>query len=206
LSELSGLPVLTSSTKSLLARWDTEHSADATSPLSAKLAVDEDGLLGGSLTNESGAALVDACLLYGQWGYRLGDVRSGQRLEIGPRLSAIPVKSVVARRARRGAAASEPSTFLADRATVDELLSVMMFYKAAGGEGFAGLPNRYQADCDLSRLLELDRAILVAGGTSRGSQWMDAATGESLESEPDTSTVVYRFILPVNNGPRTTDN
>ena len=41
----------------------------------------------------------------------------------------------------------------------------MMFYDAVGGEGFAGLPNRYQADCDLSRLLDLDRAILVANGT-----------------------------------------
>ncbi len=197
-SELLGMPVLTSSTKSLFARWDNAKTAGVTLPLAADLAVDEDGLLVGSLTNETGATLADACLLYGQWGYRLGDLGPGQRLEVGPQLNAYRVKTIVTRRARSGAE-TEQDTFLADRATVDELLSVMMFYQAAGGEGFAGLPNRYQADCDLSRLLELDRAILFANGTRGGSRWTDAATGDSLESEQDTSTVVYRFVIPVNN-------
>jgi hypothetical protein len=80
----------------------------------------------------------------------------------------------------------------------------MMFYEAVGGEGFAGLPNQYQADADLSRLLTLDRAILVAsgsgaGGENGGSPWIDAASGKPLETEPASATVVYRFILPVGN-------
>jgi len=205
LNQLLGLPVLTSSTKSLFARWDFAETAGDAPPLAANLAVDDDGLLVGMVTNETGATLADAYVLHGQWGYRLGDLVPGQRLAIGPQLNPNRVKTIVARRARRGSA-SEKGTFLAERATVDELLSVMMFYEAAGGEGFAGLPNRYQADCDLSRLLELDRAILVANGTSRGSQWTGVATGASLENEQDTSTVVYRFVIPVDNGRPTTDN
>ena len=46
-------------------------------PLAAELALDDDGLLVGSLTNNTGAPLADACLLAGQWGYRLGDLRAG---------------------------------------------------------------------------------------------------------------------------------
>ena len=66
--------------------------------------------------------------------------------------------------------------FFSDRATADELLNVMMFYDAAGGQSFAGLPNRYQSYCDLSRLLELGRAILVAEVPAPG-QPMDRRRG-----------------------------
>jgi hypothetical protein len=197
LSELYGLPVLTASTKSLFARWDCPRTEGAAPPLAAELSIDDDGLLVGAFTNNTGAPLAGVCLLHGQWGYRLGDIQPGQRREIGPQLNAIRVKTIVTRRARR-ASASDQDAFLANRANADELLNVMMFYKAAGGEGFAGLPNRYQADCDLSRLLELDRAILVAGGKNRGSQWTDAG-GESFGREQDKSTVIYRFIIPVDH-------
>ena len=200
-SALVQMPVLTAATKSLYARWDNVERSTAR-PLAAELRVGDDGLVQGTVTNDTGATLSDACLLYGQWGYRLGDVKPGQRLEVGPNLGARSVKSIVARRARRGATAGL-DTFLAGRADVDELLNVMMFYEVVGGEGFAGLPNRYQSDCDLSRLLALDRAILVATGPGRGSQWTDSTTGKPLSNEHDQSTVIYRFVLPVTLRPPT---
>jgi hypothetical protein len=197
------MPVLTAATKSLCARWDNLGSS-AARPLAAELTVGDDELVQGTITNDTGATLSDACLLCGQWGYRLGDVKPGQRLEVGPDLGARSVKSIVARRARRGATAGL-DTFLAGRADVDELLNVMMFYEAVGGEAFAGLPNRYQSECDLSRLLALDRAILVATGPGQGSQWTNATTANPLSNEHDQSTVIYRFILPVNIRPPTSD-
>ncbi|MEX2093882.1 MAG: hypothetical protein WD971_14445, partial [Pirellulales bacterium] len=45
LNQLLGLPVLTSSTKSLFARWDLAEAAGDAPPLAANLAVDDDGLL-----------------------------------------------------------------------------------------------------------------------------------------------------------------
>ncbi len=205
LEQLVGLPVLTSSTKSLGAQWDSKQNSQAAPPIAAQLHVGDDGLAVGTLTNDTGARLVNACLFYGQWGYRLGDLAPSQKVEVGPLLSAIRVKSIVTRRARGGAAAGQ-SVFVADRANADELLNLMMFYQVAGGESFVGLPNRYQAGCDLSRLLELGRAILIAGGKHSGSQWTVAAAGKPLEDEQDQATVVYRFVLPVDNRPRTTDN
>jgi hypothetical protein len=198
LERLLGLPVLTSSTKSLGAQWNSEQNWQTAPPIAAELRVGDDGLVVGKLKNETGARLANACLLYGQWGYRLGDFAPGDELQVGPELSAIRVKSIVTRRARHGSAAGQ-SIFVADRATAGELLNVMMFYQAAGGDGFAGLPNRYQARCDLSRLLEFGRAILVAGGRESGSKWTATAAGQPLENEQDQSTVVYRFILPVEN-------
>ena len=194
LSALDGVPLLTASTKSLGAQWDRASEPGATPALAAELSVDDDGLLEGWVTNNTGVPLTGGYLLHGRWGYRVGDLPPGERVEIGPQLGAKQVQSIIAQRARRGSTSAR-ETFLAARATVDELLAVMMFYEAAGGEGFAGLPNRYQSQCDLSPLLTLDRAILVAGGSGRGSQWTDAA-GASLDSDQDASTVVYRFIIP----------
>jgi hypothetical protein len=185
----------------LAAGWESARPDNARPLCAAELSVDEDGLLVGTLTNETGVRLDDACLLHGRWGYRLGDLEPGKRVEIGPQLNAIQVKTLLARRAGRPAAGGvdgqTQDVFFADRASLDELLHVMMFYEAVGGRGFAGLSNRYQAYCDLSRLLDLDRAVLLATGTGRGSQWVDRQTGEMLASEQDSATVVYRFVIPV---------
>ena len=79
----------------------------------------------------------------------------------------------------------------------------MMFYEAVGGEGFAGLPNHYQADSDLSRLLDARPRNPGRGRHgARGSQWQQTpAAGstprrQSLETD-QPPTVLYRFILPV---------
>jgi hypothetical protein len=73
----------------------------------------------------------------------------------------------------------------------------MMFYEAAGGFGFAHLPNRCVAYCDLSRLLDLGRAILVADATTPATELIDNATGNEIDDKQTESTVIYRFVLPV---------
>jgi hypothetical protein len=72
----------------------------------------------------------------------------------------------------------------------------MMFYDAAGGRGFAQMPNRYHADVDLSRLLELGRAIVVADVEQGGSELVDVGSGDEI-GETGSQEVVYRFVLPV---------
>jgi hypothetical protein len=194
---LLGVPVLTAATKSLAARWNARSDP----PVAAELAANNDDLLVGSLTNRSGETLHDACLLYGLWGYRLGDVAAGQRLDVGPRLDTLQVKTLLARRARRadrhGSLGSDRELFLVDRASTDELLNVMMFYRAVGGESFARLPFHYQRSCDLSRLLNLGRAILVARSDQAASRWIDPASGEPLGNNLGESTLYYRFVIPI---------
>ena len=195
---LVDLPVLASSTKSLAARWtasDVEMGALLEAPLH-----DENGFATGSLVNRSGQMLHDAHLFYGPWGYRLGNVADGQQIEVGEQLDPLTVKTIVARSALGGpgAVVSRDSVFMPERASAVELLRVMMFYDVAGGLPFGRLPSRYQAYCDLSRLLTLGRAILVANVDGQGSRLIDRATGEPMGDEyDDLAPVVLRVVLPV---------
>jgi hypothetical protein len=196
LDALVGVPILTSSTKALLARW----TAPVGAIIGAELA-DDDGLVVGTLTNETGRTLENSRLMYGTWAYRLDDLQPGQRVEIGEHLTLITVGTLVTRNARtetRGSAADR-DIFLAERASTDELLTAMMFYEAAGGDDFAQLPNRSQSYCDLSRLLELGRAILVAELAGDGSELIDRSSGEPLGGEAGAAqSRICRFILPVD--------
>ncbi|HEY4232201.1 MAG TPA: hypothetical protein VGM76_02130, partial [Lacipirellulaceae bacterium] len=203
LDALEGVPILTGSTKSITALW----TAPAAPPCSAAdLQVDEDGLVLGTLKNESDIVLADACLLYGQWGYRLGDLRPGQQIELGPSLNPIHTKTLLTRRVRPSTAlegdGAVQKIFLPDQATPGELIEAMMFYDALGGPAFAGLPNRYQQHCDLSRLLDLGRAIFVARGAGSGSQLVEGKSGQPLAASDDASTIVYRVVFPVPSQPR----
>jgi hypothetical protein len=201
LDAMEGVPILTGATKSIAAQW----TAAAAPPCSAELKVDEDGLLIGTLKNDSGATLVDACLLFGQWGYRLGDFGPGRQIEIGPALNPIHVKTLLSRRVRPSTSIEgggpEKKSFVPDQATAGELIEAMMFYDALGGSGFVGLPNRYQAHCDLTRLLELGRAIVVAHGNCPGSQLVAGKSGQPLAASDDPSTIVYRVVFPIPSKP-----
>src|SRR5262249_21141880 len=162
----------------------------------------EDGILSGTVKNDSNASLTDAYLLCGQWAYRLGNVGPGQQIEVSSELNPVHVKTLLTRRVLRSHSTNAESTahdvFVIDRAAPDELLDVVMFYGALGGDAVVGLPNRYLAYCDLSRLLELNRAILVASGGKSGSQLVDADSGSPLAASDDPSFVVYRVVFPVS--------
>ncbi len=196
LNGLEGVPILTSATKSFLGRW----TAPSGSLVSATL-TDDDGLVVGTITNETGKVLHDARLLYGNWGYRLGDLAVGQKIDIGEELRPMHAKTLIMRTARGAASEidgeADHAAFFAERASGLELLNLMMFYEAGGGVGFAQLPNRYQSYCDFSRLLQLGRAVLVANVDNQGSKLVDPADGQALADSENSATVVYRFVLPV---------
>jgi hypothetical protein len=193
---LEQVPVLSSATKSLLARW----TAPARAMLDAKLSAHDD-LVVGSIVNSAGPPMRNVRLLYGSWGYKLGDLDAGARIDIGEQLSPRRVKTIVTREALGQARfpADSPGNkgFVSEQASAMELLNLMMFYDAAGGIAFAQLPSRFQAYCDLSRMLVLGRAILVAEVQGPASRIIDIATGRAINGEAADSSVVYRFVLPV---------
>lgn len=194
LDALEGVPLLTASSKSLIGRWTAEVK-----PLVEARLIEEDELPTGTITNRTGGPLKNVRLLYGTWAYRLGNLADGQKFEVGSHLDAIQVRTMVARSA--GVAAdqlsgeSERSMFFSDRASAAELANLMMFYEAAGGQAFAQLRSRYQSYCDLSRLLQLGRAILVAEAPGPGRTLTDH--GEPVNAGSDDPLVIYRFVLKV---------
>jgi hypothetical protein len=193
---LQDMPVLASATKSLMARW----TAPAAHMVEAKL-TDQNELAVGFITNQSGLTLQNVRLLYGSWAYRLGTLNPGQRMEVGEQLSPRRLKTIVTRDVLSDGSTAqsqhEGHIFVPEEASPRELLNLIMFYDAAGGFGFAHLQNRYQAYCDLSRLLELGRAILVADTTRPAAQLINDATGSPFGDNQDDSTTIYRFVLPV---------
>jgi hypothetical protein len=195
LDSLAEVPVLGGATKSFLVRW----TAHAPKMIEARLA-DVDGLAAGYIENRSGMPLLNLRLLYNGWAYRLGNLRPGRRIDVGDETSPRRVKTIVMHGALGLAATAEENgnVFVVQHATAAQILNVMMFYEAAGGFAFARLANNYQAYCDLSRFLELGRAIAVVDVPAGGSRLADAASGESLADERDPGSAVYRFVLPVN--------
>ena len=194
---LINMPVLTSASKALLASWN----ARSILAIDAKLA-DADGLITGTVKNQTGETFQNVRLLYGSWAYRLGTLKPGDQVEVGEQLSPRRVKTLVTREALEDPGAAEKPVearvFAAEQASAKQILSVMMFYEAVGGIGFAHVPNRYQAYCDMSRQLELGRAVLVADATTTGTQLIDEKTSAEIGSEAlNTSALVFRFLLPV---------
>ncbi|HEX4412679.1 MAG TPA: hypothetical protein VH107_03560 [Lacipirellulaceae bacterium] len=197
MSSLARVPVLASGAKSLLARW----SRSAPPMMGAHLS-DVDGLIAGTITNNTGAKLHNARLLYGSWAYRLGTLSPGERVEVSDQLNPRRVKTIVTREALgdSGSASTpmESRVFSAEQASPIQILNLMMFYEAAGGTGFGHLPNRYQSYCDLSRQLELGRAILVAENADGQVRLVDSGTDKQIGSgDLNSSAVIQRFILPV---------
>jgi hypothetical protein len=195
LDALHGVPLLTSSTKSFTCRW----TSTAGPRFEAQLA-DDDGLVRGTVINRTGRLLRNVRLLYGGWGYRLGNLEADGRIEVSDALDPHRVKTIVTTAALdipAGGSAEATQMLLMERASALGLLNLIMFFDAAGGRSFAQFPSRYLAGCDLSRHLELGRAILVADLDDSGSQLVDSSSGEPLSAEADFSAVVIRFVLEV---------
>jgi hypothetical protein len=193
--KLLGVPVLTSGTKSLLSRWTAKVEPGITAKLT-----DVNELVAGYVENRTGKTLRNARLFYRDWGFWLGNIKAGGRIEVGEELSPRKMRTIVTQDVLGRANRNENATFVVDRASVMEVANLMMFYDAAGGFGFAQLPNRFQAYCDLSRLPELDRAVLVAEVDTEGSKLVDAKSGEAIgDVGDDGGAVIYRFVLPVRD-------
>jgi hypothetical protein len=191
---LSGTPVLTAATKSLLAGWNAPVERLAASKLTG-----DGGMITGTFTNETGVPLRHARLLYGTWAYRLKDIEPGATVTVDEKVTPISIPTLISGAALgSGTSGAERPALQIETASTAELLGVMMFYEAAGGERFARLPLRYQADCDLSRLLALGRAVLVAEVPPPGSRLIDAETEQTLGAgDSSIGLTVVRFVLPV---------
>ncbi|HEX3871110.1 MAG TPA: hypothetical protein VHV77_11770, partial [Pirellulales bacterium] len=78
------------------------------------------------------------------------------------------------------------------------IVQTMMFYDALGGRGYTGLGDGQQRFVDLSGLLDLGRAVLVARlppTDSLGGTWSDA--DEDLPAENLRRWKYCRVVLPV---------
>jgi hypothetical protein len=198
LKSLADVPVLTSATKSLSARWTAPADALVVANLT-----DLDGFATGTISNRTGRPLRNARLLYNGWGYWLGNLEDEQQVEVGEQLDLRRVKTIVTSsalgRSAAGTGEQQRTMFSPERATATELVNLMMLYEAAGSADFAQLPNQIHSELDLSGVLRpgMRRAVLIAEAEGPGSELIHSASGEPLGDKNDYSALILRFILPI---------
>jgi hypothetical protein len=205
---LDGLPLTQWSSKSFQATWgaavelrDSSASDQAGSFLGDRLA-DRQPL--GQIVNRTGLDLRDCVLFYAGWAYPLGDLpaQSADRDE--------PTRASVSRTSgsmtihaylteRRVIGEKEQSTPY-DPASDDltRIARLLMFYDSAGGRRYTGLSNKYFDSLDMSPLLRIGRAVLLARGPSATKVGIQADAAD--QDVDEHSLAFYRFVIPVRRG------
>jgi hypothetical protein len=190
---IAGVPLQSTSTKGFVATWWRSGA-----PATASLEATTDGLVTGKFTYDLDIELTDAAVFYENWLFRIhGSVKPGQVIDIAelgtPRnlLWKLTEKQVID---------SKDIITPYDPRTTDirRILEIMMFHKAAGGDSYTALTQRYQPRIDLSDHLRTGRAILF-GRTERSPL---AWQGESLASARiDQAITLVRVVIPVAPAP-----
>ncbi|MCY2993333.1 MAG: hypothetical protein NTY19_36465 [Planctomycetota bacterium] len=189
--EIRGLPIPVSGSKSLTARWWAELQLDE----HPRLSTDDVGLLRGELANPLDVELSDSLVVYENWMYPIdGKWRPGQRMSFDDRKP----RNLQWRLARRKVVETKDISTPWDRSSLDvpRILEVLMFYKAAGGESYTELTNRYQPYLDLSDQLRTGRAMILGRGPGPASDLQ--RDGQSLRADVDRQFTYYRVLLPVD--------
>lgn len=190
MSAISGLPILTSASKSLTARWWAGVDAD----LEGRLTATSNGLLSGRLTYPLDVKLSDSMVLYENRAYLLsGTISPGESISFDH----LKYRDLEWRLTRRKVIQTRDVGTPWDQTSQDvsRIMEIMMFHEAAGGESYTGLSQRYQPFVDLSDHLRTGRAILVGRSETPASQLV--RDGESLADSYDRHWTYYRVVFPV---------
>ncbi len=190
--EARGWPVLVSSTRSFLGQWYGEAPSSWTD--SADLSATKQGLLRGELRNPLPVPLTQCAIVYGNWVYRLpGGLRPGERVRIAE-LRPLDFRwQLTRRRVVEGHDVSVPWDVEAtgDLARIAEML---MFHDAAGGPSYTRLDHIYQSWVDLSRHLDLRRAMLVGRAATSAAQ---IEISQHPDPPTDRRLTMVRIMWPV---------
>jgi hypothetical protein len=196
LSRLDTMPMAAASSRLFESTWTGQISS---LPFRSTLERTGQGTLRGTLQSQFSATLNDCVLVHGGWLYDVGTLAPGDRFDAaegrGPRsLGATLTRQQVVKDR------SVASRWDADAENLDRILEIAGLFAAAGGSGYTGLEAGRLARLDLSRLLPLDRAILIGRGPP-ATRWTIDRSGptEASATAVETPTVLWRVVLPVGN-------
>ena len=217
LDRVTNVPMLTWSTKSFTARWNSSTTAFPQADL-----IEEDQALAGAVTNTLPFPLEQCFLAHGSYVYQLGTLAPGASAAIGTMTRRSELKTllngwkvVIVKKGENFRQEATPYDHSSD--DVPYILRTMMFYDAAGGRRYTGLWNDYQQFVDLTDLLKANRAILVAqapGNPQKSHGATLLCDGRPSTSNPAIARPCTGLSIPVrranrdvaatNHGPLTT--
>jgi hypothetical protein len=208
-ARMTSLPVLQWSTRTAASQW-AETWPDL---VKADLQSTGLGRLVGTIQHQLPGPLTDWVLAYGNRAYWLQESREDDRiapLAAGRTLStadslvfqgdlrSLLTRIVITREAGETAndirIVREETRYDVSLRDPHRLWQVITFHKVAGGKNYTGLANDGLPGDDLSRELELGRAVLF--GRMDAATWLETKiNGAALE--PDRRDVFVRLVLPV---------
>jgi len=226
---IEDLPVAVSSTRSLAAGWSRSvGQADGRALVSVKLESSGAGQLSGELRHELPGSIDDWLIAFGSRVYlpRSVDRRrvswpSGTTLELesadirNESLKRYLTRTTTRTVARRGSFGTDVLTVGGQYEPLSrnpaDWIETVTFHSAAGGTGFTGLENHDLTAMDLSKLVKLNRAVLIGrlvdpavldGGSESGvgtELLIEGASGPSQAASRGRRVTYVRIVLPVTS-------
>ncbi len=157
------------------------------------------GTLRGTITNQLQVPLRDCVLVHAGWLYDVGTLHPADTFDLeagrGPRSLAAFLTKKQAVKDRNVSA-----RWKSDDRDISRILEVAGMHRATGGPEYTGLQSGRLEHIDMTRLLVLDRVILIGKGPS-ATTWLPQKTSESeLQHFKDAGdTTLWRIVLKLQN-------
>ncbi len=194
---MEGLPLQVASTKPLLIKYEIATPISFSSQFSS--ARDR---LEGTFKNPLSVPIYNGKIFFGEYVYLLKQPLMPDVVTlIESDAKEKTLRSYLNRRSAKGkegndAGRSQNRPWDPDEKSLTRIADVMMFYEAAGGQGYTGLTNGVHREIDFSRLLRLGQAVLV-GQTESGSRIK--INGQDVSDRYDSNITMVRMALPVSS-------
>ncbi|MGH7127746.1 MAG: hypothetical protein ACREIV_04195, partial [Planctomycetaceae bacterium] len=213
---IDNLPVAVWSTRALTADWD----GDGDGLVASRLQASSLGHLSGVVEHALPAPIEDWIVAYGNRVYfpaneRVATIAPGQRWStslpgvMSRELAGYLTGTVQIRIERAlgtgGDIRIERTPYNSLSRDPRQIVEMLTFHQQAGGTAYTTLTNTALSELDLSRTVELDRAVLFGRIETPAARLMLAETGEETlkELKADRHATFVRILLPVERDPRT---
>ena len=195
-SELQDISIAAASSQLFEANWIGRLPTD---PIQSTLGRTGQGTLRGTLTSQLPTPLQDCVLMHAGWLYNVGTLHPGETFDLdagrGPQsLGAFLTK----KRAVKDRNVS--ARWKSDDRDILRILEVAGMHRATGGPEYTGLQSGRLENIDMTRLLVLNRIILVGKGPP-ATKWMPQKKAESKGDDFKNAgeTTLWRIVLEVRN-------
>lgn len=194
---MEGLPLQVASTKPLLIKYKIDTPTSFSSQFSGAR-----NRLEGTFKNPLSVPIYNGKIFFGDYVYLLKKPLQPDVVTlVESDAKEKTLRSYLNRRSAKGdsgndAGRSQNRPWDPDEKSLTRIADVMMFYEAAGGQGYTGLTNGFHREIDFSRLLRLGQAVLV-GQTETGSRIK--INGQDVSSRYDSNITMVRMALPVSS-------
>jgi hypothetical protein len=184
-----------SSSRRFLTRWSEDPALGEV----AALSTDAFGRVVGSVRNPLGEPLEQAVLFYGGYARALGTIGQGESVAVDGRGDWRSAQAYLARQ-RLSHDRDTAERFDPTDVDLDRIGEIIAFYDAAGGAAYTGLSRGESASVDLSRQLQLGRAILMGRTTTPASVKLSASTTANAHRQSTWWRFLFRPSAALSGG------